>query len=146
MKTFFKELLEYNHHFNAQLIRLLDENSSKVPEKSIRLMSHIVNAQQVWNSRMLHAPSPGVWDVRPLADLIRQEDENFIQGLEILETKDLSEVIAYTNTKGEAFSNSVRDIFFHVANHSNYHRAQIASDCKPHGIEPLVTDYIFYKR
>ena len=37
-------------------------------------------------------------------------------------------------------------MLFHFVNHSTYHRGQIASNLKEHGIEPLVTDYIFYKR
>ena len=51
-----------------------------------------------------------------------------------------------TNSKGETFSNKIKDILFHIINHSTYHRAQIATDLKQNGIEPINTDYIFYKR
>lgn len=58
----------------------------------------------------------------------------------------LKKKISYKNSRGERFENSVRDILFHVINHSTYHRGQIATDCKLHGMTPLATDYIFYKR
>ncbi|MBL7865765.1 MAG: damage-inducible protein DinB, partial [Cyclobacteriaceae bacterium] len=55
-------------------------------------------------------------------------------------------VVQYTNTKGQSFSNTVRDILFHVANHTTHHRGQIISDFRQSGIQPLVTDFIFYIR
>ena len=58
----------------------------------------------------------------------------------------ITKKIIYKNSKGIEFSNTVQDVIFHVINHSTYHRAQIASDLKANGIEPINTDYIFYKR
>lgn len=54
--------------------------------------------------------------------------------------------IGYKTSKGDAFQNTVKDILFHIINHSTYHRGQIAANCKEYGIEPLMSDYIFYKR
>ncbi|WP_185211767.1 DinB family protein [Sphingobacterium mizutaii] len=34
---------------------------------------------------------------------------------------------------------------FHIINHSNYHRAQIATELRKQEIEPIQTDYIKYK-
>jgi uncharacterized damage-inducible protein DinB len=45
-----------------------------------------------------------------------------------------------------AFSNDIKSIIFHVINHSTYHRGQIASEFKQNGLDPMVTDYILYKR
>lgn len=49
-------------------------------------------------------------------------------------------------TQREQSSPKIKDIMFHIVNHSTYHRAQIATELKDHGIEPLKTDYILYKR
>jgi uncharacterized damage-inducible protein DinB len=54
--------------------------------------------------------------------------------------------IAYKNTRGESFENSVRDILFHINNHSTHHRAQIAARIREAGITPPTSDYIFYRR
>jgi uncharacterized damage-inducible protein DinB len=44
------------------------------------------------------------------------------------------------------FSNTIKDILFHMINHSTHHRAQIAMDMRNNKLEPLPLDYIFYKR
>lgn len=146
MTTFFKELFEYNHHSNQKLINKLLENSDKTSEKSLHLQNHIINAHQIWNSRILTEIPFGVFEIHPTNELQELDNKNFQRTLEILKTKDLLEIINYKNTKGQTFSNSVKDILFHIINHSTYHRAQIATECKQQGIEPLITDYIFYKR
>jgi uncharacterized damage-inducible protein DinB len=87
-----------------------------------------------------------VWELHSVQEFQNIDKVNYEQTLEILDKFDLNETIHYSNSKGQAFSNSIRDILFHVINHSTYHRGQIATDFKHSGIEPLATDYIFYKR
>jgi len=74
------------------------------------------------------------------------DKSNYEQTLLILDDFDLNTPIEYTNSKGDTFSNNIRDIYFHVINHSTHHRGQIASEFRQYGINPLVSDYIFYKR
>lgn len=40
----------------------------------------------------------------------------------------------------------IQQILFHIANHFTHHRGQIISDLRQNGIEPRISDYIFYKR
>lgn len=144
---FFKDAFEYNWYFNQELIQLFEDNKQFIPEKSIKLLNHLINAQQIWNERLQKKRiTIEVWEIQPLKNLKNANQKNFNKSLGILESIDLSRQIEYQNSKGIAFSNSVRDIFFHIINHSTYHRAQIASDLKANGIEPINTDYIFYKR
>ena len=72
--------------------------------------------------------------------------ENFEHSLELVQNKDFSEKIAYTNSSGQNYANTVQEILFHIINHSTYHRGQIMSLLKNNGVEPITTDYIFYKR
>ncbi len=147
MKQFFKELFEYGHHFNQKLGDIFIDSPDKTSEKSIRLFNHILNAHQIWNNRIEPKQPPfGVWEIHPVQNLKNSNQANYEQTLQILDTVDLDKTINYTNSRGQAFSNSVRDILFHVINHSTYHRGQIAADFRQNGLEPLVTDYIFYKR
>lgn len=141
-----KDLFEYNNDSNVRLLDLLLTNKENLPEKSITLINHIINAHEIWNARILNYPSVGVWDVRPFDELHSIHQNNHLNTIKILFKYDLSHVITYSNSKGEVFENSVRDILIHVINHSTYHRAQIATDLKLHGITPINTDYIFYKR
>jgi uncharacterized damage-inducible protein DinB len=147
IKQFFKELFEYSHHFNQKLGDIFNEHSDKTSENAIKLYSHMLNAHQIWNHRIEpKQTSFGVWDVHPIQDSKNIDKMNYEHSLLILDKFELTETINYTRAKGQVFSNSIQDIFFHIINHSTYHRAQIATEFKHNGLTPLVTDYIFYKR
>lgn len=147
MKSFFKELLEYNHHFNQKLGDIFSAHPNKTSEKAIQLYSHILNAHQIWNNRIDPKQQAfTVWEIHPIQSSKHIDKMNFEHSLLILDSLDLNEIIHYTNSKGQPFRNSIRDMLFHVINHSTYHRGQIASDFRLSGLEPLITDYIFYKR
>lgn len=147
MIPFFKELFGYNHHFNQQLVTVFTDPATLTSEKSIKLFNHILNAHQVWNSRIVQDRKPfGVWEIHPSHELKEIDRVNYINSVKILDQADLDSAIKYTTSKGDAYTNSVKDILFHVINHSTYHRGQIATEFKQNGMEPLVTDYIFYKR
>lgn len=147
MKQFFKELFEYNHHFNQKLSDVFMTNPEKTTEKSVKLFNHILNAHQIWNNRIeTKQPTFGVWELRNTQELKNIDKINYEQTLHILDKFELNEIIIYSNSKGQTFDNNTRDTLFHVINHSTYHRGQIATEFKQFGLEPLVTDYIFYKR
>lgn len=147
MKSFFKELFEYTCNFNDRVIDSLLDGVGACPEKSLQLINHTLNAQEIWNGRIEERPvTTSVWDIRPTDTLKNINLVNYQTSLKIVEEYDLGKKISYKNSRGESFENSVRDILFHVINHSTYHRGQIATDCKLHRMTPLVTDYIFYKR
>jgi len=147
MKQFFTELFEYSHHFNQKLWDVFNDNPGKSPEKALNLYNHILNAHQIWNNRIEPIQSSfGVWETHPVSDLKGIDTANYEQTLLILDKFELTDSISYTNTKGQTFSNTIRDILFHAINHSTYHRGQIAIELRINGLEPLNTDYIFYKR
>lgn len=69
MKPFFKELLQYTHHFNQNLADIFTANPDRIPEKSVKWFSHILNAHRVWNNRIKPGHTPfGVWDIHPIQD------------------------------------------------------------------------------
>ncbi len=91
-------------------------------------------------------PVVGVWDLRPVNTWEETDVRNHANTSSILEHVDLSAVLSYTNSSGRPFTNRVSDILFHIVNHSTYHRGQIALLLRQQGLEPVPTDYIFYKR
>lgn len=147
MKTFYKELFEYNHHMNQKVIQSFVQHSDKASEKAVKLINHILNAHQIWNNRIDPKEDvSSVWQIHSLGKLKEMDTYNFERSIEILEETKSDTELEYTNTRGLTFKNKVKDVLFHVINHSTYHRAQIASDFKESGIVPEVTDYIVYKR
>lgn len=146
MKEEFKELFEYNYYFNEKLILLISENSNSISEKFFKLLNHLINAQQIWNARIKNEKEFDVWQINNWNIILNMNNENYSKTLNIINEINIENTIEYTNSKGIKFSNKIKDILFHVINHSTYHRAQIATELKVCGIEPINTDCIFYKR
>lgn len=147
MKLFFNELFEYTFHFNEMVIDSLLKIDGDIPEKALKLINHTINAQEIWNARIEEKScDTDVWAVRELMKLKEINESNYQNSLRIIDNFDFERKIKYTNSKGSAFENTIRDMLFHIINHSTYHRGQIATYCKLDNITPLVTDYIFYKR
>ena len=147
MKLFFTELFEYGYDVNQKLLDVFNDNPGKTSEKSVKIVNHILNAHHIWNHRIEGLqPIFGVWELHDPAGLKAIDRENFQHTRKILDRLDLNQTVYYATSNGQEFSNSVRDVLFHIVNHSTYHRAQIATEFKRQGLEPLITDYIFYKR
>ena len=147
MKAFFEDVLKYTHHSNGLLIEKLLENPEFYSENISLLSSHILDAHHIWNHRIFgKSPSLSVWQPVEINRLPELNDENFEHSKQIIQQRDFSEKINYTNSKGFIYTNSIQEILFHIINHSTYHRGQIVSLLKTKGVEPIATDYIFYKR
>ena len=147
MKGFFNNLFDYNFYCNKKLI---DECNrlEEVPDKSLSLFSHLLNAHHIWNSRILEKPSEyEVWQMHPIKEWGDIHYENQRSSFEITtNTDDFEKRIDYENSQGRLFTNTLQDILFHIINHSTHHRAQIAMDFRNNGLEPFPLDFIFYKR
>ncbi|WP_394666918.1 DinB family protein [uncultured Chryseobacterium sp.] len=146
MKEKLVDLFEYTYHFNKEMIKIISENLQKVDEKTISLINHTLNAQQIWNSRILNEKSFEVWQINPFENLNGINQQNINKSLEIVQKFDPDQKIEYQNSRGKKFENTVFEMLFQAINHSTYHRAQINSLLKQSGITPILTDYIFYKR
>lgn len=146
MKNFFKEIFEYQHYYNQQLLKIFLGNKERISSRTPELFSHLVNAHQIWNARIIGGEAVGVHAIHSFEECEKMDRENYLNTLQILEYLDLDQEISYKNSKGDDFENKVRDILFHISNHTTHHRGQLISDLRQQGIEPPVTDYIFYKR
>ncbi|WP_185204659.1 DinB family protein [Chryseobacterium sp. C3] len=146
MKEKLVDLFEYTYHFNKEMIKIISENLEKVDEKAISLINHTLNAQQIWNSRILNEKSFEVWQINPFENLDGINQQNFNKSLEIVQKFDPDQKIEYQNSRGIKFENTVFEMLFQAINHSTYHRGQINSLLKQSGITPILADYIFYKR
>lgn len=147
MKIFFNELYDYNFFCNKKIIGECAA-VQKVPVKTQELFSHILNAHHIWNSRISgNKPEFNVWqihDVKVWSDIHYENQRN---SFEIITNADSFEKrIDYENSEGRSYTNTLKDILFHIINHSTNHRGQIAMDFRKNNLEPVVLDYVFYKR
>ena len=118
------------------------------PDTAVREYAHILGAEEIWLARMEQRPSrTTVWpDLPPgqlesLAGMVRQGYRGFLGGLE---GPALERVVAYINTAGLSFENSMQDILLHVALHGQYHRGKVNLMLRQAGHPPAPTDYIAY--
>ncbi|PWN71710.1 damage-inducible protein DinB [Chryseobacterium phosphatilyticum] len=146
MKEKLIDLFEYTNHFNVEMITIISENRKLVDDKTISLINHTLNAQQIWNARILGEITFEVWQINPFESLGEINHGNFLKSIDIIKNFDLDKKVEYQNSRGTKFENSIFEMLFHAVNHSTYHRGQINSLLKQNGITPVLTDYIFYKR
>jgi uncharacterized damage-inducible protein DinB len=135
-------LLRYDVWANRETLRSLMQSA---PPRSLEWLGHIVGAEYLWMARLRrrHETLP-VWPVLDVKACGERLDELSRLWPEYLEDApdSLTEAVPYTNSKGEAWTNTVEEILTHVVIHSAYHRGQIASDVRANGGVPAPTDYI----
>jgi uncharacterized damage-inducible protein DinB len=120
------------------------------PAGAVREYAHILGAEEVWLARLEQRPSrTPVWPDLPieqLESLAGMLHRNYRSFLERLDDRALERVVAYTNSAGKSFENSIRDILLHVALHGQYHRGKVNLILRQEGHSPAATDYIAYVR
>jgi len=149
LRNHFIHLFKYSDWATRETANSMKKLEKK-ENKLIELLSHIVSAQKVWLNRTLKR---GVhidpWEKHTVEECISQSTSITAEWINLLESSldsDLEKRIEYANTKGERFSNTIKDTITQVINHSTYHRAQIALLVRQSGGEPAKTDYIVYQR
>jgi uncharacterized damage-inducible protein DinB len=147
-----REYLRFDTWANGLILRSL-RNSAKPSIDAVRRFGHIVLAERFWLMRILgNAPvaktadfwaTESVSECEKLCELTRQNYESFFKDL--TEEK-LSNAVNYSNSRGETFTNTLRDIFTHVFFHSAQHRGQVIEAIRRNGEEPPYVDFIGYLR
>ncbi len=145
-------MLEHMEWADATVIESLRRQNGS--EKAVRIMAHVVGAERLWLSRVrpgrpAAAERIAVWPLLPLDECQRLATENAWAFGDIIGragSEGLAGAVAYTNSKGESFSSRLDDILLHVFLHGSYHRGQIALLQRMEGQEPVLTDFIHFRR
>ncbi|MEX2596577.1 MAG: DinB family protein [Salibacteraceae bacterium] len=137
---------QYNEEIIGKYIDVLNEHHDS-PEKVKVLLSHVLNALEIWVSRVKDIkPKVNVWDVHDPSHLHHMNRDCHETIFSLLETGNLKKVHSYTNSAGVAYKNTLDEILTHLIIHSAHHRAQIASSWSEVGVEPPASDFIFWAR
>jgi len=150
MKAYFTQLFNYDHHTNHLLLASIIAADSR-PE-AVKLMAHVLGAQQVWLSRCADDLSIGNviwpdWQTDQLGQIIDGNHQAWVNYLNTLSENDFEKIISYKTSKGIPYQNKLVDILTHAINHGTHHRAQMGQLLKFAGAETLPpTDYILYVR
>jgi len=147
-KDYYISLFEYNKWANSQIAEVLAQ-SDEVPSKCKILFHHISATTETWLSRITEVDRHynnlfEESDLKENSKTLTRLEDKWIEFLK--NVKDLVTSVKYKNTKGTEFENSLIDIISHLLTHNHYHRGQINLLLRQNEIEPVVTDYILYKR
>lgn len=116
----------------------------------VELFAHVLGAEEVWLSRLEGRPAAlPVWptlDVAQLRGAAQATAAGYHAYLDRLTSDDLTAVVSYTNSAGQAFQTPIVDILTHVAMHGSYHRGQVALRMRREGGTPVPTDFIAFVR
>lgn len=146
IKEFFLDKIEYDLACNLTWIKSLEDNENKLDSYVLKSMSHVINVHHIWNSRLLNkSPESDLWDLLPLSYLRKFAEQNTIESKDYLEKYELGEKVNYHSSEGVKYSRSDIDILYHILNHSNYHRGQIALRLKELEIKPPSLNFIVYR-
>ncbi len=145
MIIFFKDIFSYHHAYNQIVIDFLLNHPLQEMEKSRAWMVHILEAHHIWLDRMEGLAKEEI-NSDEMSSWKSFDQENYDRSFKIIENTPLDHPISYKNSKGDFYVNTVSEILYHIVNHTAHHRGMIIADIRRAGIEPPVTDYIFYKR
>lgn len=157
-RTDAKNLFDYNHWANNLTLNAVASLSAEqfITEiassyRSIRdTLTHILSSEWVFLMRCLGQSPKKLLDPANFSDLksIRlksdEVDDGWKKFINDLSEESLSNVIAYTNFRGELWKYPLNQILQHVVNHSTYHRGQITTQLRTLGANPVMTDYLYY--
>lgn len=140
-----RRFFDYDVWANRETVTALKQ-SSDPPPRSMKIMAHILAAQDLWLVRLKQTGQPVVvwpeFSVEQMETQMERLIKEWAEYLDTLTSSKLSERISYKNSKGESWTNTVEDIVLHLTMHSNYHRGQIALDLRVAGLVPPYTDFI----
>ncbi len=148
MKSYLQRLYQHMVWADTQVLDCLQ----RAPEpRSLRLLAHLLAAEQVWLARLRQQDSSAlpIWPElswEECAALAEQNRGEYARYFDLLPEAPLSSAVTYRNSTGVEFTTSVLDILAHVALHGSYHRGQIGSAVRTSGAEPVNTDFISFVR
>lgn len=143
---------QYDAWANRRTLSALRQVSpEKLDDRSIQIMAHLLQAQNVWLKRMRREDLTGlaIWPDLTLDQcepLLEENARGYQQFLATLSPDRLAEIIAYRTSTGVDFRTAIIDILTQVLLHSSYHRGQLATAIARAGGTTPVTDFIFFTR
>lgn len=155
-----RQLFDYNAWANR---RSLSAAEKLTPQQFLRPMgssfssvrdtlAHIYGVEWVWLQRFRGVspqaiPGPEQYPDGPTLRKSWSEFEptllEFVYGLS---QADLDRIMEYKTMKFGQYRNPLWQSMMHLINHGTYHRGQITTLLRQHGVQPTLTDLIHYYR
>lgn len=144
-----RRLVDHMRWADERVLRSI-EAATIPPGRALEIYAHILAAEHVWLARLRRRePSVPVWpslSLEECASLATANAQGYVDLLAELDPEDLSTVVSYRNSAGQAFESTVIDMLLQVLTHGSYHRGQVSLLLRQAGAEPNPTDYIAFVR
>src|SRR5215469_6450055 len=115
-------------------------------------LAHIYGAEWIWLQRF-HGTSPAALpkadrfnDVASLRESWLKFEPELLTCVRGLSSSDLDRVFEYKTLRFGEYRNPLWQYMLHLINHGSYHRGQVTTLLRQHGVEPVLTDLIHYYR
>jgi len=147
----YRQLFEFNTWANGLILASL-QRSPKPSEPAVRAFAHLLLAEKVWLQRILEGVDNTGFDFWSGKNVVfcellftenRKSLGQFVAGL--TEEK-LEDITTYKNSRGEEYSNTIREVLTHLFFHSGHHRGQILTYIRAGGEEAPYVDFIGFLR
>ncbi len=146
MKNYFKRIFEHEHWANLKVLETLI-SANEPPQRATEIFSHIIAAQRIWIDRINGNGSElKVWELFDTEIILELLEINYTDISKIIDNQDINKTIAYQNSKGQHFTNTIAETLTHLSLHAAHHRGQMVILLKNHVESLPATDYIFYIR
>jgi uncharacterized damage-inducible protein DinB len=115
-------------------------------------LAHIYGAEWIWLERWQGRIPTGLPsgadfpDFEAIRKRLTEMDSTLVDYVAGLTGDDIQRVAHFKTTAGVAFSQPLWQCLQHVANHSTYHRGQVATMLRQLGAKPVATDLIAFYR
>ena len=154
---YFRRLFDYERESNRKSLTALDlvaEDRRNSPEyrRALDLHSHIAASRLMWLHRFGAEPTaPTTYNPPNLSraevgDLVAHMEKGWARYLGSLTNRDMDEPLEYASMSSGRFRSTKSEIFTHLAGHTWYHRGQIAMLLRALGVDPPMTDHMFWSR
>lgn len=112
---------------------------------------HIVGAEKLWLERFQGSPQAPLTQSPPgtlqeLKTVWERVGFDTAKWLGTMTDKKLQETFTMKTLKGDQYTHVFWHAFQHLVNHSSYHRGQIITMLRQHGVKPPSTDLILFYR
>lgn len=155
-----RTLFDYDSWANELLLgavaklpaEVLGRNLGTSHQSLLGTLVHIVAAEEIWLSRWKGAPLAKLTGLDEIPDLdalrrfwgkVRSDRDAYLASLG---AADLDRDMEMKTTAGATYFHRYADMFRHLANHSTYHRGQVAAMLRQLGEKPPPTDLIRFYR
>lgn len=145
-----------NNHVLAAAARLTDEEFSRKQGASFETvegnLAHIAGAQIIWLERWTVGTNPksivetqSIRGLSAIQEMFARSHDGLREFVASLSEQRLDQVLAYTDSRGNANERPMWQLMAHVANHGTHHRAETAMAMAAMGKPMRELDYVFFE-